>query len=246
MREEKKDWAGLTSLVVHDLPEGAQPRLAVVLCHGYGASGTDLVGLAQSALLIEPALRSAVAFVFPAARLSLDDCGIPGGRAWWPIDLERLIYRPTPEFVHSFRTECADGLSESRDMLIQLLDEAGRELGVPAERFVLGGFSQGAMLALDVALRLPAVPAAVCVLSGGLTNERQWRKLLSERGPLNVLQSHGRYDTILPLPMAMALRDLLLEAGAEVDFLLFDGDHEIPPAIVRRMAALLKRIVGGA
>ena len=58
-----------------------------------------------------------------------------------------------------------------------------------------------------------------------------------QRGPLAVLQSHGEHDSILPFPMGAALRDLLLEAGAEIDFIAFAGDHEIPPPTVSRLAA---------
>jgi phospholipase/carboxylesterase len=77
------------------------------------------------------------------------------------------------------------------------------------------------------------------VLSGALTNETEWRPLAMQRGPLTVLQSHGRHDSILPFPMGAALRDLLLEAGATVDFQAFVGDHEIPPPVVSRLAALI-------
>ena len=91
-------------------------------------------------------------------------------------------------------------------------------------------------------MRLPKPPAGLCILSGGLINEIEWRKLAVQRGSLSVLQCHGRHDPILPLPMAAALRDLLMEAGADVDFLLFNGDHEIPSSVVERMAKFLARV----
>jgi phospholipase/carboxylesterase len=97
------------------------------------------------------------------------------------------------------------------------------------------------MLALDVALRLPEPPAGLVILSGALINEGEWRPLAAKRGPLVVLQSHGRQDSILPFPMGLALHEMLLEAGAEVDFIAFPGDHEIPLLVLERTAALLKR-----
>jgi phospholipase/carboxylesterase len=63
-----------------------------------------------------------------------------------------------------------------------------------------------------------------------------------ERGPITVLQSHGQQDSILPFPMAAALRDLLLEAGADLDFVQFNGDHEIPLEVLHRLTHLVRRL----
>jgi phospholipase/carboxylesterase len=245
MHLEKVTWGGLTSCLVHALPEGRQPRLAVMLCHGFGAPGTDLVGLAEPLLSSEPEISEQVVFIFPAAPLDLAEQGMPGGRAWWLIDLDRLINRPTPALLNRFRRESPAGLDESRAMVLALLDKASRQLRLSADRFVLGGFSQGAMLTTDIALRLQKKPAGLCIFSGALINEDEWRRLAQTRGTLTVLQTHGRQDSILPFPMAAALRDLLLDAGAEVDFVAFAGNHEIPPVAVERMTKLLARLLAG-
>jgi len=241
MQVERVEWGGLSTLVVHDLPAESQPQLAVVLCHGFGAPGKDLVGLVQPLVELEPALADKVVFLFPAAPLDLSGRGIPGGRAWWMIDLNRLIYGPPPDLLERFRRECPLGLPEARGSLLQLVAAAGQHFGLTADRFVLGGFSQGSMLAIDVALRLPAAPAGLAILSGALINEAEWRPLAEKLGPLSVLQSHGRQDSILPFPMGVALKEMLLEAGAEVDFIAFPGDHEIPTLVVQKLAALLGR-----
>ena len=243
MQVERVTWGGLSTVVVHHLPAGTPPQLAVILCHGFGAPGADLVGLVQPLLEAEPELAEQAAFIFPAAPLDLSSRGIPGGRAWWMIDLNRLIYGPPPDLLERFRRECPVGLPEARGALLKVIDQAGQHFGLTADRFVLGGFSQGAMLATDVALRLPSAPAGLAILSGALINEAEWRPLLDQakRGPLKVLQSHGRQDSILPFPVGMALHELLLESGAEVDFVAFPGDHEIPTHIVQRLAKLLAR-----
>lgn len=241
MQAERVSWGGLISLVVHDLPADRQPELVVVLCHGFGAPGTDLVGLVQPLLELEPALTERAAFVFPAGPLDLSGRGIPGGRAWWMIDLNRLIYGPPPDLLERFRRECPPGLPEARGSLLKLLADAENRFGLPASRFVLGGFSQGSMLALDVALRLPEAPGGLVIWSGALINEEEWLPLAAKRGPLAVVQSHGRQDSILPFPMGLALHEMFLAACAEVDFVPFPGDHEIPQAVLGRTAALLKR-----
>src|SRR5436305_15029252 len=241
MKSERVTWGGLTSQVVHDLAAGETPSLAVVLCHGYGASGTDLVPLAQPVLTTAAAqMRPKAVLIFPAAPLDLAEQGVPGGRAWWPVDLDRLVNRRTPELMEQFRKACPEGLRESRERLLALLTEAGKHFELAAERFILGGFSQGSMLATDVALRLKKAPAGLVVLSGALINEGEWRELAMERGPLAVLQIHGKYDSILPLAMGMLLRDLFLEAGADVDFVPFNGDHEIPLEVLHRLTHFVR------
>ena len=239
MQTEKVTWGGLKTVVVHNLPSGEQPTLAVVLCHGYGAPATDLVGLAQPLLATAPPDFKA-AFIFPGAPLDLAIIGMPSGRAWWPIDLDRLINRRTPELLAQFRKACPEGLVEAREKMIALLADAGKHFGLAADRFVLGGFSQGAMLATDVALRLKKSPAGLCILSGALINEEEWKRLAQERGALKVLQTHGQYDSILPLPMATALHEMLAGAGVEVEHYLFEGDHEIPLEVLHRMTHFLR------
>ncbi len=239
MRSENVSWGGLKSVVVHNLADGQQPRLAVVLCHGYGASATDLVGLAEPMLMTGPA-DLPVVMIFPGAPLDLARQGMPGGRAWWPIDLDRLVNRRTPEMAEKFRKACPEGLPAARDHLVSLLGEAGRHFGLSAEQFVLGGFSQGSMLATDVALRLKKRPAGLCILSGALINEEEWQRLAGERGALDVLQTHGNYDSILPIEWATPLRDLLNGAGASMDFYSFDGDHEIPLEAMHRLTHFVR------
>jgi phospholipase/carboxylesterase len=240
MHKETVKWGGLTSIVAHDLPTDEKPTIGVVLCHGYGAPGTDLADLAQP--LLTGADAKKIVFIFPAAPLDLGEQGIPGGRAWWHLDLDRLINRRTPEVMERFRRDCPDGLVEAREALVWLLGEAGRHFGLTADRIVLGGFSQGSMLATDVALRLKKPPAGLCILSGGLINEAEWLGLAEERGPLNVLQSHGRYDSILPFSAGEALRDLLSSAGASVDFYGFGGDHEIPFEVLHRLSHFVRDV----
>ncbi len=106
---------------------------------------------------------------------------------------------------------------------------------------ILGGFSQGAMLATDVALRLEEAPAGLIIWSGTLISEPEWRKRAPARRGLGVFQSHGRQDPLLPFLRAVALRDLLIEAGLEVDFLAFDGEHTIPLEALERTADFLVR-----
>ncbi|MEX0703219.1 MAG: dienelactone hydrolase family protein [Planctomycetales bacterium] len=234
---------GLNCEVYDELPRDARPRLGVVFCHGFGAPANDLVPLGPALLRQEPALREHVRFLFPGAPLSLDAEGLFGGRAWWPLDIQRLVLAAEQGEFRDLREELPKGLERASETLTALVAEWRAETGLAVDRIVLGGFSQGAMLATDVALRLPERPAALCIFSGTLMAESQWRDLAALRGGLPVLQSHGRRDPLLPFEAAESLRDVLTEAGLQVEFLPFDGPHTIPQAALVRTAALLARLV---
>ena len=224
------------------LPEGgARPELGVVLCHGFGAPGEDLVGLGPGLLERHPALQGRVAFAFPAAPLDLGELGMPGGRAWWMLDMERLLalQRGDVSLREKMRDEVPEGLATARRALLSALEAFEASTGLQRARTVIGGFSQGAMLTCDTALRMEEAPAGLALLSGTLICESQWRARARGRSGLNVLQSHGRQDPILPFALAESLRDLLTGAGMQLDFVPFNGGHAIPEPVLDALGRLL-------
>jgi phospholipase/carboxylesterase len=230
----------LPCVVVDALAEGERPGLVVVLCHGYGASGEDLVGLVPELMHAEPRLAEAVRFVCPAAPLSLEHLGMDGSRAWFPLPQELLMGQERD--WGRFASEVPPGLPAARRALMSVV----AALGQPYGSVVLGGFSQGAMMSVDVGLRLEESPAGLCLLSGTLTSEAEWTAKARARPALPVFQGHGRQDPLLPLPTAERLRDVLTGAGLPVEFFPFDGGHTIVTEELERMAAfLVKRLDGG-
>ena len=220
------------------------PSAAVILCHGFGAPGDDLVGLAPELVRASPALAS-VRFYFPAAPLELSGFGFGDSRAWWMIDLAQLqrLQAQGAEAVREFRKVEPEGLPAARRALHALVQEVADQTGLPMQRVLLGGFSQGAMLATDVALRLEEAPGGLVVLSGTLLLEDTWRAKAKARAGLPVFQSHGRQDPILAFGAAEALRDLWQEAGATLEFVPFDGGHTIGPDAFGRLCDFLTRQV---
>ena len=176
--------------MVDALPPEANPKLVVILCHGFGAPGTDLVPLVPEILGLDPGLEAKIRFVFPAAPLSLDEIGMVGGRAWWHLDVQRLAMAVEQGELRILRNEIPEGLESARDSLMTLVSELKKSTGLPVSRFVLGGFSQGAMLATDVALRLDDSPLGLEIFSGTLLCEEQWRETLS------VLEHIGRFKLV--------------------------------------------------
>ena len=219
-------------------PRGATER-AVVLCHGFGAPGDNLVSIGTE-LARHPGLGQNTLFVFPAAPLSLAGVGLAGSRAWWLFDFLRLAERGLAGALEVLRRDVPEGLGPARRKVTALLDQLSRERGLPLGRVILGGFSQGAMLATDVALHLDEAPAALCIFSGTLICEDDWKRRAPRRAGLKVLQTHGRTDPLLPYAGALAVRDLLETAGLAVDFRPFEGGHTIGPAGMAALAALIQ------
>lgn len=222
------DLAGLTTRIVGP----ADAATTCVLLHGFGAPGDDLVPLAG-------ALAGPVRFVFPEAPLSLG--GLYGdARAWWLLDLARLEADQRRGVPRDRRDEVPEGLPEARAQVMRLLDQVQARFSVAAPALVLGGFSQGAMLALDVALHRDAPPAGLLLMSGTLIAEAAWQPRMASLAGVPVMLAHGQRDGLLPFSIAEVLRDRLTAAGADVDWQPFPGGHEIPPSVLAAAGTLLR------
>lgn len=233
---------GLTCRIIDALPDGASPRLIVILCHGFGAPGTDLVPFGPELLDHSPALADRIQFVFPEAPIDLGDFGMSGGRAWWHLNMWKLQNAIANGEFRDLREEHPDGLDYARERLLSVVSTLCERTGVSTSQIVLGGFSQGAMLATETTLHLEGNPAALIILSGTLLNEKIWRSKVARRSGLTVLQSHGTSDPILPYLAAEWLRDMLTDANLKVEFVPFQGGHAIPMPVIDRMVALLERL----
>ena len=204
--------------------DGGGDGTAVILLHGFGAPGDDLVPLSQ-ALRVPEETR----FAFPAAPLKLD--GGFGGRAWWMLDIEKFAADVASGRRHDTRI-APPGLSEAREKILAMLEAMEAEWGLPPGGAFLGGFSQGAMLACDVAAQSARDFAGLIVMSGGITAEEEWEAGWPARAGLPVFQSHGTDDPLLAYDIAERLRDSLRGHGLRVEWRGFRGGHEIPMEVV--------------
>jgi phospholipase/carboxylesterase len=209
----------------------------ILLLHGFGAPGDDLVPLAD-ALNVPAGTR----FVFPEGPLSLS-FGPGDARAWWLIDMARIAQDRAAGRVRDLSQDIPKGLAPVRETMLAFLKEIEQKFGADPKKTVLGGFSQGAMLSCDLILHTDRPYAGLVQLSGNILAQPIWGPLLPKRKGLPVFQSHGVQDEILPYVGAERLRDTLVHAGLSVEWHNFRGGHEIPRMVLQRLGLFITKAV---
>lgn len=218
--------------------EGGGNGPLVVLLHGFGAPGDDLVALHR--VLDVP---RDVRFAFPHALHTLPwPMGDGRARAWWMIDIEAMERAIAEGRARDLSRERPDGIAPARDAVVAAI-AALREKLSPS-KLILGGFSQGAMLSTEIALSTDTAIDGLVLMSGTLLSEDDWTPKMKTRAGLPVMVSHGTHDPILPYEGAERLAAALKEGGLAVDFVRFRGQHEIPPVVLEHASALIRRVTG--
>ena len=241
MLDPRMDRYGSLACTIVD--SGDNPEFVVVMCHGYGAPGHDLVGLAPEWARLIGDHVPAIRFVFPAAPHTLEDLGMPTGRAWWPLNMARLQALFQTQRFEELHGEEPPGMSDSRDMLCETIEAVKSEFGGEQTPLVLGGFSQGAMLSMDAATQgTIAPPEGLILFSGTVVCEAQWQAKMPRLAKTQVYQSHGTIDQILPYTSATRLDNLLREAKINTEFHSFEGPHTIDPESIAKTAMLISAV----
>lgn len=205
------------------------PRSALVFLHGYGADAHDLMGLADP---LAPHLPG-TAFLSVHAP---EPCrNAPWGRQWFPI----------PWLDGSSEAEARAGLLAAAADLDAWLDETLAAEGLPPGRVALCGFSQGAMMALQVAPRRPEPLAGIVACSGRLLVPDLLAAEARSRPP--VLLLHGDRDDVVPFA-AMAEAERALRAAGWTDlstYTMRGTPHGIAPDGLGAAVAFLRDRLGG-
>jgi phospholipase/carboxylesterase len=204
---------------------GGKPKQLVVLLHGVGADGNDLIGLAP---YWAPALPDAE-FVSPDAPFPCDMA--PYGRQWFSLQ-----DRSPPSIL--------GGVRAAAPILDAFLDDALAQRGLDASKLALVGFSQGTMMSLYVGPRRTKGLAGIVGYSGALIGADTLARDIRTRPP--VLLVHGDADQIVPpqaFPLAVAG---LKSVGIAVEELICPGvGHSIDEAGLRRGGEFLRRVLAG-
>ncbi|MHB8635413.1 MAG: alpha/beta hydrolase [Fimbriimonadaceae bacterium] len=182
----------------------ANPPLLVLL-HGLGADECDLIGLAPE---LDPRLM-VVSFRAPRT------CQF-GGFAWFDVQWDA-------DGVH---VDDAQAL-ESRTLALEALAALPSDLGIQPPTMFLGGFSQGAMMSLGIALAIPEKLDGVLLLSGRLLPSFAADQLVISLAHLPFLVQHGLCDPVLPVQGSREIRAYLEERGAPVTYGEYSMAHEV-------------------
>ena len=191
------------------LPNDGKPAYLLVMLHGWGANYQDFVPFAKILNLTD------FGYLFPNA--PFEHFQMPGGRAWYALE--------TKEFT---------GLLESRKLLLDWLTSLEASTGVPLNKTILAGFSQGGAMTLDVGMTLPF--AAICSFSGYLHYQPETKENITYPPTMII---HGDRDPVVPIEAARKAKDELTKIGVEIQYQEFAMGHEVQePAI-----ALFKQFI---
>lgn len=186
-------------------PNGANADSLVVLLHGYGADGRDLIDLGREWAAALPHTQ----FLAPNAPTR---CEInPSGHQWWSLQEAMEAGFSAAGLSLALRET---GAEAQRQPVTDWIDAERTRLGLPWSRVALVGFSQGTMLALHIGLRLPEAPAGIVGFSGVLLAPQALLEKALVRPP--VLLVHGMLDMIVPFAAMNIAEAQLRAAGIKV------------------------------
>ena len=204
---------------------GGKPRRLVILLHGLGADGNDLIGLASYWARLLPDAE----FLSPNAPFPCDMA--PYGYQWFSSQ-DR-----SPEAV-------LGGVRTAAPILDAFIDEALEERGLGSGELALVGFSQGTMMSLFVGLRRAEPVAGIVGFSGRLLAPELLASELRSRPP--VLLVHGTEDPLVPYSSLAAAETTLKAAGVPVETVTSVGiGHSIDDQGLRRGGQFLKKVLSG-
>jgi phospholipase/carboxylesterase len=209
---------------------GEDPKATIIILHGLGADGNDFVPIAEE---LELDRVGPVRFIFPHAPVM--PVTINGGyrmRAWYDII--------------GFDADSAQdeaGLRRSA-ALVEAILAREKDRGVPANRIVLAGFSQGCAMALLTGLRHAERLAGIAGLSGYLPlADRTAAERAQANADVPIFLAHGTHDEVVALERAEASRDALLALGYRVEWHEYLIGHGVHPLEVTELNDWLVRVL---
>ena len=205
---------------------GGDPKQLVILLHGLGADGNDLIGLAGYWARLLPDAE----FLSPNAPFPCDMA--PYGFQWFSAQDQTREARLA-------------GVRAAAPILDAFIDEALAERGLNAGKLALVGFSQGTMMSLFVGLRRPEAVAGIVGFSGRLIAPELLADELRSRP--SVFLVHGTEDPLVSYRELAAAKEALEKEGVPVETLTCPGiGHSIDEAGLRRGGAFLQQVLSGA
>ncbi len=204
---------------------GNPAKQLVILVHGYGADGNDLIGLADYWQTLLPEAE----FVSPHAH---QPCAMNpfGGRQWFELTL-----RDPNEYWR--------GVTEAGPIFNHFIDSELERLGLENTSLGLVGFSQGTMMSLHCGLRRDIAPACIVGYSGLLAGPEDLNKTITSKPP--VLLVHGSADEVIPVQALDIAKDALTQNDVSVETHISNGvGHGIDQKGLELGGAFLQKAFG--
>ena len=216
-------------------------RLPLILLHGYAAEAREWLPFSQTI-----AVHDNRRFVFPQApEETVPPDGPTGKYGWWRLDLGSYRVGTNGHSYPDMHAAQPAGLAKSAAKVRLLIADLHHREPFATTRVILGGFSQGAMIAAEVAFRTAEPLQAVILLSPTFVDEQRWMEGMPHRKGLPVFISHGRRDDVLPFAASERLAKAMEDAGLKVTWVPFDGVHETPASVVTELNKFLAEVDPG-
>ncbi len=201
-------------------------RYQCLLMHGFGADANDLMGLSS-----EINTKTDIQFLFPQAPYTIQIADSVYGTAWFPRTEDEVMQAFTGDYFTDLAEKNPQGLADSVDEMLEYCEKQKLDW----TKLIIGGFSQGGMVAAELALRAPKPPAALLLMSSSLVARERWSKLMDDaiarwgQGVcVPLFQSHGTMDPVLSVDGGEAMYEFLSSGPFEGELYSFYGGHEIP------------------
>ena len=205
----------MTTLIQHiELNTGTNPKGTVIWLHGLGADCWDFVSIVKELGLPDDLpLR----FIFPQAPsrpITINNGQVMPG--WYDISMAELHRKPDEA-----------GVRQSQAVIEQLIARES-ERGIPADKIIIAGFSQGGAIALQTGLRYREALGGIMALSTYLTLEDSFAvEATIANANIPILMAHGTQDPLIPLSLAMSSRAKLEARGYKVEWREYPMPHSV-------------------
>jgi phospholipase/carboxylesterase len=203
---------------------------AIIWLHGLGADGHDFESIVPE-LRLPPSLK--VRFIFPHAPTM--PVTVNGGYvmpAWYDIAGQNIL-----------AGEDEEGMRRSQKQIVELI-EAEKKKGIPANRIILAGFSQGGAMTLFAGLRYPQKLAGLMVLSAYLPLAEKTTAEMSEANSKTpIFMAHGKQDGVVPFDGARVSKDFLLKRGIPVEWHEYAMAHSLHTQEIKDISAWIEMVL---
>ena len=214
------------NLLDYEIIDSKTPETVIIWLHGLGADGYDFIPIAKELKFSD---KDKIKFIFPHAPI------IPVTinnnmkmRAWYDIyniDIDRKIDD--------------DGINDSVEQIKSLFDKLKKDH--PNSKYILAGFSQGGVIALNFLLKYANQINGILALSCYLSSER----ISSKAFEYPVFMAHGEYDNVIPIELAIKSKDLLQKLKMKVLWKTYPMAHQVCEDEIEDISKYLETVING-